>query len=214
MEILLARHGNTFSPGQKVVWVGSQNDLALVESGINQGRLLGKTLLSANTKLDAVYTGPLQRMTSYAQIILNEMNPTLSAKIDLRLNEIDYGKWSGLTTDEVCQRFGTKEFENWEKHSIWPQFGEWSESAELVAKRIREFTNELMMTHKNNETILVVASNGCLRYFLDLIPGQLQKQIENHTAKIATGNLCKLIFQKSQWKVGFWNKSPQELFHL
>ena len=33
IELLLVRHGNTFAPGDRVVWVGKGQDLPLVESG-------------------------------------------------------------------------------------------------------------------------------------------------------------------------------------
>ncbi len=38
MRILFARHGNTFAPGDNVVCVGRETDLALVERGFEQAR--------------------------------------------------------------------------------------------------------------------------------------------------------------------------------
>lgn len=204
MEIILARHGNTFAPGQPVVWVGSQNDLPLVESGKEQAKKLGKVLLQANISPVAVYTGPLQRMTNYADILLKEMNLAIKPIIDMRLNEVDYGKWSGLTSEEVCAQFGKDQFEKWEKESKWPNNSGWGESEELVVKRIRQFAQDCAQKFPN-ETILVVASNGCLRYFLDLIPGELAKRITDKTIKIATGNMCKLSYKNATWRIDYWN---------
>lgn len=209
MELILARHGNTFKKGEPVVWIGSQNDLPLVESGQEQAKMLGKALLVSNQIPTAVYTGPLQRMTTYARIILAELKLNIKPVIDTRLNEVDYGKWSGLTSKEVCEKFGMDEFENWEKHSKWPIKGEWGESVQILTQRIRHFADDLAQHYGQNEKILVVASNGCLRYFLDLIPGELQNHIDNQTAKIATGNMCKLTFNGKSWKLNFWNQTPK-----
>lgn len=208
MELILARHGNTFNPDDAVVWVGSQNDLPLVESGYTQAKKLGDYFFTEKITPTAVYTGPLQRMTSYADCILKQLNLRLNPVIDLRLNEIDYGQWSGLTSKQVCEKFGTDQFENWEQHSQWPTKGAWGESEQSLIKRIRLFIDELVINHKADEKILIVASNGCLRYFLDLVPGALQKHIQNKTVKIATGNLCKLSYHNNVWQMVEWNKSP------
>ena len=47
IELLLVRHGNTFSPGDRVSWVGRGEDLPLVESGRAQASALGATLRAA-----------------------------------------------------------------------------------------------------------------------------------------------------------------------
>lgn len=210
MELLLARHGNTFDAGQPVVWVGSQNDLPLVESGVTQAKSLGRLLFEMRCIPTGVYTGPLLRMTDYATIIVDELNQDLQPVIDRRLNEIDYGDWSGLTTKQVCEKFGYDSFENWEKLSIWPKNSNWKESAPLVTARIQDFAHELIRRYGPQDKILVVASNGCLRYFLSLIPGELQRHIDNKTAKIATGNWCKLTYHQGAWELNFWNRAPKE----
>ncbi len=214
MELILARHGNTFKSGEPAVWVGSQNDLPLVESGEAQAKLLGQTLLKMQTTFTSVYTGPLIRMTAYAKIILSELKINLHPTIDLRLNEINYGKWSGLTRNEICEKFGADEFEKWENHSQWPQSGGWDESEQALIKRIKEFSNHLTQRYVKNEKILVVGSNGSLRYFLDLIPGKLQHHIKDRTVKIATGNISKLTYRNESWKLDFWNFSPQQMLAI
>ena len=44
MKLIIARHGNTFDPKDKVVWVGSRNDLPLVSKGVAQAHNLAKDL--------------------------------------------------------------------------------------------------------------------------------------------------------------------------
>ena len=52
-KILLARHGNTFGPGDRIVWVGAQEDLPLVEKGEEQARALGNALRGAGRNREA-----------------------------------------------------------------------------------------------------------------------------------------------------------------
>ena len=44
MDILCARHGNTFAPGQRAVFVGAKEDLPLTEEGETQARDLAIAL--------------------------------------------------------------------------------------------------------------------------------------------------------------------------
>ena len=49
MRLILSRHGNTFSPGEKAVWVGRRSDLPLVEEGRRQAVRHWARLVSAGT---------------------------------------------------------------------------------------------------------------------------------------------------------------------
>ncbi len=69
--LLLARHGNTFAPGQKVVWVGARNDLSLVESGLAQAHVLAEALEKASVKPDAIYAATLKRTTNTHKLCVN-----------------------------------------------------------------------------------------------------------------------------------------------
>ena len=44
MLLLLARHGNTFNKGDKIVWVGARTDLPLTAKGREQALALGQAL--------------------------------------------------------------------------------------------------------------------------------------------------------------------------
>lgn len=57
-KILLARHGNTFGPGDTPVWVGAKEDLPLVESGEAQARALGEALAAAGLTPGRIVCGP------------------------------------------------------------------------------------------------------------------------------------------------------------
>lgn len=67
MRLILARHGNTFAPGDKVVWAGSTNDLALVETGLKQAHAAADYLIQEKIVPTAIYCSPLQRTKKFAQ---------------------------------------------------------------------------------------------------------------------------------------------------
>lgn len=208
MNLILARHGNTFLATEPAYYVGSQEDLPLVPFGVEQGQAIGRSLLRENCHLSAVYTGPLQRMQSTALEALNAMHCVLPIIIDDRLNELDYGLWSGLTSQEVRQRFGEAEYTAWEQTSQWPVQGKWPESESAVIARITQFAQYLVQKYSQNDTVLVVASNGCLRYFLKLIPGAFEEKIQQHQLKIGTGNMCYLQYRNNAWNLKYWNQKP------
>lgn len=208
MNLILARHGNTFLATEPAYYVGSQEDLPLVPFGIEQGQAIGRSLLQENCHLSAVYTGPLQRMQSTALEALNAMHCVLPIIIDDRLNELDYGLWSGLTSQEVRQRFGEVEYNAWEQTSQWPLQGKWLESESAVIARITQFAQDLVQKYSQGDTVLVVASNGCLRYFLKLIPGAFEEKTQQHQLKIGTGNMCYLQYRNNGWNLKYWNQKP------
>jgi broad specificity phosphatase PhoE len=210
MELILGRHGNTFEANQTPKWVGSKNDLPLSKTGIEQAETLALYLKKNSIKLDAIYCGPLQRTKIYAEIILDKISPNLILIVDNRLNEIDYGTWSGLTTAEVQERFGTKELELWEKYSNWPTTGNWKPSEKIAETEAISFANDLIKKYPANSKILAISSNGRLRYFLKLITNEFALRIKNQTIKTATGNISKLIYKNSnnKWNLEFWNLRP------
>jgi broad specificity phosphatase PhoE len=264
MNLILARHGNTFEAGETPTWVGCRNDLPLTKTGIEQATILAHYLKNNNLKLVDVYCGPLQRTRIYAKTILNELlsppviparKPKFSSQnakhnrqlnklniksshldsrfsswdnnvaafystqnfepiIDQRLNEIDYGEWSGLTNSQVREQFGAEELERWEKYSKWPTTGNWKGSEAATVAKVTAFVDDLIKKYPSNTTILAVSSNGLLRYFLKLIPNEFDIRIKNQTLKIATGKMCKLIYENNQWKIDFWNVGPLDKNNL
>ena len=210
MNLILARHGNTFHAQEPAYYVGSQHDLPLVPFGIEQATAIGFALKQRNCQLAGVYSGPLQRMRATAQHALQAMACSLQIKVDERLNELDYGLWSGLTSQEVRQRFGDADYEAWERQSQWPLLGEWAETEQVVTARMTAFAEDLVNCHAEHDNILVVASNGCLRYFLKLVPGAFEAKVAQGQHKIGTGHLGQLQYRHNKWTLISWNQRPAD----
>jgi probable phosphoglycerate mutase len=211
MELLLARHGNTFGPGDPVVWAGTTNDLPLVEKGVEQAHRLADALKKKGIKPAAIYCGPLQRTKHYAQILVDDLKLPFSPTVDSRLNEIDYGEWTGLSNEEVIARFGEAELKKWDEHCQWPDQGNWGGSPQEVEERVQSFVADLKNKHHPSDTVVIVSSNGKLRYFLKLDAKEFENRIRAGTFKVKTGNICKVVINGDHYTIPYWNEPPATL---
>ncbi|MEK7288241.1 MAG: histidine phosphatase family protein [Elusimicrobiota bacterium] len=230
MNLILSRHGNTFEAGQKSVWVGARNDLPLTAQGREQARQLAQALAKNKITPSAVYCGALRRTKEYSEIVIAKLRLPLKADNDPRLNEIDYGQWSGLTNEEVIQRFGRNEFERWEQDCEWPVQGGWGGSASGLKQEVHDFAHEITRKFAEHDSILVVTSNGRLRYFLTLVEGEFERRVREKTLKVKPGNIGKLSWRKrplsgglgpterrrreGTFQISCWNTKPNGLERL
>jgi probable phosphoglycerate mutase len=211
MQLILSRHGNTFSPQDAVVWVGAKQDLPLVDSGVLQAKCLGLALQKADIQLKAVYCGPLKRAYDYASIVLKASNSPLKPIVDLRLNEIDYGNWSGLSNVQIQEMGEGSELSAWENFSVWPQNSNWQGSAAQIISEVKALAKDLVKQYEPKDDVLLISSNGRLRYFLKLVSKAFEQHVENKALKVLTGNICFFLYENEKWQIKFWNKNPHYL---
>jgi broad specificity phosphatase PhoE len=211
MQLLFSRHGNTFAPHEIPVWVGAKEDLPLVDSGIQQAKNLAYAIQRSGFTLKAIYCGPLRRTRDYAKIVLEEIHIPLKPLIDSRLQEIDYGIWSGLSSVEIQKKGYGLELAAWEELSQWPKEAGWQASPELMFAQVKSFSEDLIKKYAPEDNILIISSNGRLRYFLQLIPVAFAQHMQNKNFKVATGNLCLFDYDNKKWQLKFWDKKPEVL---
>jgi broad specificity phosphatase PhoE len=210
MKLILARHGNTFGPQDKVTWVGSTNDLPLVEEGLAQAERFGDALKNEGA-IAAIYCAPLLRTKQFAEIITNRLRLAGSKMpvpfiVDERLTELDYGKWSGRSDAEIEEQFGKDCLTEWIDKSIWPEKCGWAGSPEFVETQVRSFVEELLSTYPEDCTVIAVSSNGRLRYFLKLVGFEFEKRVAEKSFKVATGRKCVIDFSQGKATVSAWNE--------
>ncbi len=211
MDIILARHGNTFHSAEQSFYIGCNNDIPLTSVGIQQAEALAHYLRSQAIQPKTIYCGPLRRTVEYAKIITQALLLPNPPTIDHRLNELDYGRWSGLKTQEIILRFGEHVLQSWEQKSDWPKNSGWLGSPSRVRSEVADFMTSVMESHSANDTILVISSNGKLRYFLTLIQDEFEKHIQKQSFKLGTGNIGKIVIANGQYTLDFWNKNPTTL---
>jgi broad specificity phosphatase PhoE len=134
--------------------------------------------------------------------------------VDQRLDELDYGVWSGLTDKEIKARFGVEAYENWTNHGLYPDNANWKPLQAEVKQEVLSFLDDLLTQFKSDETILAVSSGGRLRYFLLAIPDQFEKHQSSKRLKTATGHVSVLNYQDNKWSLSVWNADPADAFSM
>ena len=211
MLLLLARHGNTFDKGDKVVWAGARTDLPLTAKGREQAQALGKALTPFAPQIERVISGPLLRTRDAAAIATNIAGVTASVEIDQRLKEIDYGLWEAKSSEEIEAMGGGEELAAWNKTGAWPQAPGWTPPPETIAANAAQLAAGCAATVSETGAALLVTSNGILKFFLKHIPDAFEDMAARGTLKVATGNCCALRHSGIGWKVLFWDCPPSQI---
>jgi len=101
LTLVLTRHGLTprSSPEQHL---GQRIDIALSEEGREQARALGARL--ADVEFGRIVASPLVRAHQTARIVAAAARSAPAVETDVRLAEMDYGEWEGLTYAEIDER--------------------------------------------------------------------------------------------------------------
>lgn len=206
--VLLCRHGNTFAAGEKVVIIGSQDDLPLTPEGILQASELGEVLRERGFQVSRVCSGPLLRTKVFAECVVAALGRSVPISIDARLTELDYGAWSGLSDDEIKATYGEELLSKWQEASQRPAGIDFQPSAEQVRTDAESLLAECASL---GGVSVVVSSNGRLREF-----GRLCSAEANRTMsfKMRTGSASLLEYSDGRWGIRAWNLRPVELKDL
>ena len=108
-EIILVRHGETEWNVEEIF--RGRIDIKLNQTGTTQAKLLAEYL--SKRKIDIIYSSPLRRAVKTAEIIADYHK--LDIEITPGLIDLDYGKWQGLSLQEVKDKY--KElYAEWASH--------------------------------------------------------------------------------------------------
>jgi alpha-ribazole phosphatase len=155
-RLLLARHGQT-ERHQTDRFLGA-TDVPLSDIGLRQVEYLSQHLVGE--RIDAIYTSPLSRARTTAEIVAAAHGLPVNLRDALR--ECDFGVAEGLTFPEIEQQYPAlaKELLAW-RAVIFPG----GESLGDLDRRLIPFAEE-MEKHGENETVLIVAHGGPLRLLI------------------------------------------------
>ena len=146
-EIILIRHGETEWNVEEVF--RGRIDIELNETGMKQAELLAEYL--SNVEIDAIYSSPLGRALKTAEVIASYHK--LDVEIAPGLIDFDYGKWQGLSHQEVKDKY--KElYAEWIKnpHQVKMPAGE---SLDDVRKRAMGVVGSVIAKYKG--TVVLVS---------------------------------------------------------
>ncbi|KTD42927.1 histidine phosphatase family protein [Legionella parisiensis] len=204
-RLLVARHGNTFAPGDVVRRVGT-TDLPLVDSGLHQGRMLGIYLQKNDLIPDVIFTSKLKRAIQTAEQAQSAMGINLPIEALAIFNEIDYGPDENQPEERVVARIGKEAMNAWETHAIVP--AGWQVDPAALINNWMDFSTRLRKEYPG-KIGLVVTSNGIAR-FSPYLTGDFATFSTQYGIKIATGALC--VFENEEpsglWHCRAWNVRP------
>lgn len=161
-RLLLMRHGRSEWNAAKRIqgWAESPLD----ETGREQARRLAGRLKADPP--DVLYASPLRRASETCEILAAELDMTVV--FDERLKEIGAGQLTGLTNQEVGERF-PELVRQWQEDPNGIQFpGE--EDREGFRSRVAAVFDEIASRHPE-ETVGVVSHGGALRAYLNVLLG-------------------------------------------
>ena len=157
MNIYLIRHGRQCSKLCNV-------DVELAPEGREQADLLGQRLKTYD--IEAVYSSDLIRARETADIINKHLNKP--GVIDERWQEANFGGMTGLTNDEMREKYG----DFLEKRATMTEdipYPDGGENCRMVFERSFEALKDL--TKENYENVCVVTHGGVIRALLTGIVG-------------------------------------------
>ena len=157
MNIYLIRHGRQCSKLCNV-------DVELAPEGREQADLLGQRLKTYD--IEAVYSSDLIRARETADIINKHLNKP--RVIDERWQEANFGGMTGLTNDEMREKYG----DFLEKRATMTEdipYPDGGENCRMVFERSFEALKDLTKEHYEN--VCVVTHGGVIRALLTGIVG-------------------------------------------
>ncbi|SNY92720.1 probable phosphoglycerate mutase [Cohaesibacter sp. ES.047] len=185
MKVILVRHGNTFGPEDKVVWVGARSDLDLVEKGKEQAAAVGEALKQSGLKPSVICCGPLKRTIQTTDIASKHAGwSDVPIEITDALKEIDYGDWEGKSNEDIRAEFGDAAIDAWQKDSVWPEGLGWLPGAEVIQSNWNAMMVSIEGRYGLDAVAVIVTSNGILRLVAP------RYGISASDAKVGTGHIC------------------------
>lgn len=148
--LILARHGET--DWNRENRFQGHADPPLNAVGRAQSVELAEAL--AGEPIARVYTSPLRRARQTAELVTERLGVEIESHEALR--EIDVGSWTGLTRDEVAERF-PEGYARWLERA--PHGFEDGETYEELAARVIPAVRSLATVHPS-ATLLIVTHGG------------------------------------------------------
>jgi len=146
--IYLVRHGQTAWNREEVF--RGRADIPLNETGRKEALLTGECL--KKVKAGAIYSSPLSRAVETAEAISRYQGKEVL--ISDGLIDIDFGRWQGVSHEEVKEKFGDL-YRQWKDSPHLVRFPG-GESLEDVRKRVLRGIDEILPDH-GDETLVMVS---------------------------------------------------------
>ena len=166
MNLILIRHGQSEwnALNQFTGW----RDPDLTAKGIEEAHNAGMIINNLKINFDLVFTSALIRAQNTAEIILKEINQSLSTIKNQALNERNYGDLAGLNKDDARKRWGDEQVHIWRRSYDVPPPG--GESLKDTGERVLPFFMKEILPHVcEGKNVLVAAHGNSLRSLIKFL---------------------------------------------
>ena len=145
-EIILVRHGETEWNVTNIF--RGRIDIELSQTGMKQAELLAEYL--SDTKVDAIYSSPLKRALQTAEVIARYHR--LSVEITPALLDFHFGRWQGLSRQEVKDKYKAL-YAEWLKNPHQVQIPD-GEKLDDVRKRALGVVESIIAKHEGTAILV------------------------------------------------------------
>ena len=202
VRLVLVRHGLS-SFNEKGLIQGRTDDSFLTEKGYEQALNSGKALSDIN--FDKIYSSPLVRAAETAKTIQKNLKGEHNIIYDKNLLEVDLSSWSGLTINEIKNKYPEKyllwkndpenlKLEN-KDNSIYQPIQELYVQANEFIKNIFKIYSE-----KNEANILVIGHNAILRCLILSLIGRPAKGFRKIKLDNASFSILNILKQRNSYE--------------
>ncbi len=178
MKLIFIRHGQT--DWNVLGKIQGSNDIELNENGLKQAIELGERVKESDLTIHNIYSSKQKRAYKTA-LILSEATKVNCIPVD-GLEEINFGKWEGLTWDEVTSNY-KEEYEIWRKDRRYVNAPDGESYQDLLDRVLRVIHTILEKETKDVAIVTHGAVIMCLQCYVSNTPF-------NEMFKFKTANTC------------------------
>ena len=202
LRLVLVRHGLS-SFNEKGLIQGRTDDSYLTDKGYEQALRSGEALSSIN--FDKIYSSPLVRAAETAKTIQKNLKGENNIEYDRNLLEVDLSKWSGLTINEIKNKYP-------ENYLLWkndPENLKLKNDDNLTYQPIKElytqankFIKGILKNNleKDEANILIIGHNAILRCLILSLIGRPKKGFRKIKLDNASFSILNILKQRNSYK--------------
>ncbi len=196
-KFILVRHGQ--SKANECGYLVGNTEAPLSQLGEKQARAVSEYILKAY-KVDVIYSSPLLRACNTVRGVADALN--LPINTDNKLIEFNFGKWEGLTHEEIRNSFDDG-YSKWAKDPgvFIPDGGE---SMAHLQARVVEKLKEIGK-REEGKTVLIGSHSSVIRALQCYVQGLPLTKMKN-TPWVVNGSIAEINFDGEDFyiiKYGF-----------
>ena len=184
-KLILVRHGQ--SKANECGYLVGNMEAPLSSLGERQANAVSEYILKSY-KVDVVYSSPLSRACNTVKGVADALNlPIIKEK---ELTEFNFGKWEGLTLEEIKNSFDNG-YSRWASDPgvVVPPCGEaMAELQARVVKMLKEICKK-----EDGKTVLIGSHSSVIRAFQCYVQGLPIEKMKN-TPWVVNGSIAEFNF--------------------